>query len=159
MGLSYTRTKTTTKAEDIPEGKHHSRIADISEKEIMVDEQVWDNEAKKKVKTGRQVPKVFQEWTYRILDSNKEPAPEVTDLYNISWYTDPVSGMESKLYKSTKKLGILPEIGEDFAVDDAIGREVEIMIVHKEGWPKVQGPIIRALDGGHQTKIGEARQK
>ncbi len=143
--MGYKRTEKTSKAEDVPEGKHQAKIASIGEKTIEVDEQVWDKALGAKVKTGKRVPKTFMEWDFEIMDGSNGAAPHVTDLYNISWYSDPDTGMESKLYKSLMALKALPGIGEDFEPRDIVGREVEVSVVHKGGWPRIRGPIVRAL--------------
>ena len=151
--MGYKRTEKTSKAEDVPEGKHRAEIVDIGEKTIQVDEYRWENVDGKrtKVKTGNKVPQTFMEWDFSILDTEKETAPHITALYSISWFTDPVTGMQSKLLRTLEKLNLVPELEGEFEPNDAIGREVEVSIIHKEGWPRVEGPIVRAFDGGKQN--------
>lgn len=153
--MGYKRTEKTSKAEDVPEGKHRAEIVDIGEKTIQVDEYRWETEngIRAKVKTGNKVPKTFMEWDFSILDTEKEPAPHITDLYSISWFSDPVTGVQSKLIRTIEKLGLLPGLEEEFEPSDAIGREVEVSIIHKDGWPRVEGPIMRALGGGKQDRF------
>jgi hypothetical protein len=143
--MGYKRIEKTNNAQDVPEGKHLAQIASIGEKTIEVDEQAWDKSLGAKVKTGRKVPKTFMEWDFEITDIKNGAAPHVTDLYNISFYADPDTGMESKLYKSLTMLKALPELGEDFEPDDIVGRKVEVSVVHKEGWPRIRGPVVKAL--------------
>ena len=148
--MSYKRTEKTSKATGITPGKHRAKIIDIGEKTIEVDEMAWSKEIGAKVSTGNRVPKTFMEWSFQILDDGGDN-PEVTDLYNISWFSDNKTGVQSKLVRTTEKLGLLPEIGGEFEPSDAIGREVEVSVIIKDDWPRVDGPIMRALDAPKKT--------
>ena len=143
--MGYKRIEKSSNAEEIPIGKHAARIIDIGEKTIQVDETVWDASLGKKVATGNKVPKTFMECTFEITDVDSSSEPQITDLYSISWFTDNTTGVQSKLVRTTEKLDLLPAIGDEFEPSDAIGREVEVNVIHKEGWPRIEGPILRAL--------------
>ena len=146
--MGYKRTETrNAKADEVPIGDHRARLERIGEKEMEVEERKYDKKLGASVKTGRMVPKTFMEWHWAILDTDVDPAPEINDLYSLSWYNDPATGMISKLYKVTEKLGVLPDLDEEFEPTSILGREAMVKVIHKNGCPKIEGGIVKPLNG------------